>query len=98
MLHSQLYGRAKLRGNAIDIAVLFSKGAVYAIVDAAYRMDLLSFGNAAHSDCVELIRIRRLPSETYANYEDRFRAAVTKLNSNGDSVSSLDTLAARSLI
>ena len=98
ILQSQLCGRAKIRGDAIDDTVLCSEGGVTAIVDVIYKIDALSVGNSAYSDYVKLLSIRRSPNETYANYEDRFSAALTKLNSNGGAVSIPGTLAAWSLI
>ena len=61
-------------------------------------MDALSVCNTPYSDYAKLLSICRAPSETYANFEDRFSAAVTKLNSNGTAVSITETLAAWSLI
>lgn len=93
-LHFQLYGRAKICGSAIDDAVLCLENGVYVMVDAANKMDPPSVGNTAYSNYVRLVSIRRFSTETYANYENIFGAAFTKLNSNGESVSIPDTLAA----
>ena len=99
ILQSQLYVRAKIRGDDFHDTVLCSEDGVTAVVDAIYKTDALSAGNSAYSDYVKLISIRRSPNETYANYEDRFSAALNKLNSNGGGAVSIPgTLAAWSLI
>lgn len=99
ILKSQLYGGSEIRGYALDDAGLCSEDVVGAIVDAVYKMGFLSTGDAASSDYVKLLSIRRSPNETYDNHEDRFSAALTKLNANGDAVSIPSaTLAAWSLI
>lgn len=98
ILHSPLYSRAKIRGEALEDHVLCSEKGVDAIVDIVYKMNPLSVGIAAYSDYVKLLYTRRSPSETYATYEDRFSAALKNLNSIGESVSIPATLAASSLI
>ena len=98
ILHSQLYGRAKIKGDALSDGVLCSDSGADSIVDVIYKMDALSVCNAAYSDYEKLLSICRSPNETYANFEDRFSAAVKKLNTNGPAVSIPETLAAWSLI
>lgn len=98
ILHSQLYGRAKIRGDALEDSLLCSEGGIDAIVDAVYKMDPLSVCNGAYSDYVKLLSIRRSSTETYANYEGRFSDALTKLNSSSAFVSIHVRLAAWSLI
>lgn len=57
----------------------------------------LSIGNAAYTDYIELLSIRRKSDKTFADYEDRCSAALAILNPHGDSVFIPETLAAWSL-
>ena len=98
ILQSQLYGRAKVKGDALSDDLLKCAKGVDAVIDAVYKMDALSVCNAAYSDYVKLLSVRRSVNESYANYEDRFSSAVTKLNTNGSAVAIPDILAAWSLI
>lgn len=46
IIHSQLFGRAKIRGDALDDDVLSFENGVVVIVDAVYKMEPLSVCNA----------------------------------------------------
>lgn len=78
VLHSQLYGCAKICGNAIGDAVLSSKNSVEAIVGAVYMVDPFSAGNAAQSDYVMLFTTRRSSAKTYVCYEDKYSTVLTE--------------------
>lgn len=92
--NSQLYGHAKIRGDTLEDHVFCSKNKVEAIMYTVYKMDPLSIGNAAYSDCVKLFTIERCLSNSYPNYEERLSADLNKLNSIGESLPIPATLAA----
>lgn len=94
ILKLQLFGKAKIRGDALNDDDFFSKNIVQAIVNVIYTMNFLVIGSAAYSDHVEHFSIRKNYCKTYGNYKNRFVAAPNKHNAHGDSVSICKTLAA----
>lgn len=95
---SHLYKHVEAFDDDIDDAMHFFKNGVDAIYEAAYITNLHFLSNGAYTDYVKLTNVCRSPGEAYANYEDVFDAALTKLNSNKKFVSISDTLATWSLI
>lgn len=87
IIQSRLYGVATIRSDALDDFVPCFLNGVGATADAVYKMDLLSIASAVHPDLVKLLGTRKDPDETYANHENPFSAALTKLNANGDELS-----------
>lgn len=98
VLHWKLYSRAKINPDALNEFVLFPDKTVDGIIEAVYKMDLPSVEHASYSDYLKLPNICRYLSRTYADHEDRFCAALSELNSNGESVPISFTSTARSLI
>lgn len=98
ILHSQLYGPAKVCGDAIDDAVLCFNDGVDATIDALFKVDPHFVGKAPHSEYAKLISIRGSSIRTYGSYKDRLSAVLPKLNFIEESVLVSDKVAARSLV
>ena len=82
MLDSNLYGRAKDLCKDIPFSQIESDDVFDKICKVLHKKDALSIDSYANSDFLTLLSTKRGNSESYQNFESRFAAAVSKLNSH----------------
>lgn len=70
ILQSQLFGRKKICGDAPDDAVFCTEDSFQVNKNAIHKIDLLSIGNDAYTNYIELLTIQLNSFETYANFEE----------------------------
>ena len=82
MLHSQLYGRDKDLCKHISFSDIESVNGVDKICKRLHKKDALSVNSNGYGDFMALLSTKRSSNENYPNFESRFTAAVSKLNSH----------------
>ena len=82
MLHSYFHERAKDLCKDIPFSEIESDDAVDKICKASHNKDAISVVSNSYSDFLTLLSTRRGSCETYQNFESKFAAAVSKLNSH----------------
>ena len=81
VLKSQLYGRARDLARSVTQGELVSEDGSKAIVNAVFKRDGLSVVSDVYTLFNELVMTRRHENESFQNYESRFAARLSKLNS-----------------
>lgn len=98
MQQCQLYGRAKEIVCKVPDTVIQSGAGLQAIVNAVYKRDKLSSVSDANQDFMNLLNLKRGPTESFRNNESRFEAQVSKFNAHSTSSHAPDSLTAFMLL
>ena len=85
MLQSQLYGRARDICRSITDTDIQSNTGWKSVVDAIYRREALSVVSDVYLNFTSLLSMKRGSTETFRNFESRFLAQVSRLNSTSTS-------------